>query len=166
MLISALINTIVSRRLYKVAKETKSVALEADALHLKTDVYTSAGVAVGLALILVTGIKWLDPVVAILVALFIIRESYSLLKRAFTPLLDTAWSDDEIEMLERKLNELKVNYHDLRTRGAGNYRFINIHVEIPKEESVGSAHKYCDEIEDALMASFENLSVTIHVEPS
>lgn len=166
MLISALINTIVSRRLYKVAKETKSVALEADALHLKTDVYTSAGVAVGLALILVTGIKWLDPVVAILVALFIIRESYSLLKRAFTPLLDTAWSDDEIEMLERKLNELKVNYHDLRTRGAGNYRFIDIHVEIPKEESVGSAHKYCDEIEDALMASFENLSVTIHVEPS
>lgn len=166
MLISALINLIVSRRLYKVAKETKSVALEADALHLKTDVYTSVGVAIGLALIFVTGIKWLDPAVAVLVALFIIKESYSLLKRAFTPLLDTAWSDDEIEQLEGKLKELKVNYHDLRTRGAGNYRFIDIHIEIPKDESVGNAHKYCDEIEESLMAAFENLSVTIHVEPS
>jgi len=69
MMISAIVNIIVSRKLYKVARETKSVALEADALHLKTDVYTSAGVAVGLGLILITGIKWLDPVVAILVAL-------------------------------------------------------------------------------------------------
>jgi cation diffusion facilitator family transporter len=165
MLISAGVNIIVSRMLYKVARETKSVALEADALHLKTDVYTSAGVAVGLALILITDIKWLDPVVAILVALFIIKESYSLLNRAFTPLLDTAWSEDEIDNLERKLNEMEVNYHDLRTRIAGNYRFIDIHVEIPRDESVGNAHKYCDMIENELTASYENLSVTIHVEP-
>ena len=165
MVISALINTFVSNRLYKVAKETKSVALEADALHLKTDVLTSAGVAVGLGLIIITGIKWLDPLVAILVACFIIRESYSLLKKAFTPLLDTAWSNSEIELLEEKLKELDVRYHDLRTRVAGNYRFIDIHVEIPREESVGDAHKYCDEIENRLMATFENLNVTIHVEP-
>ena len=165
MLISAGVNTIVSRMLYKVARETKSVALEADALHLKTDVYTSAGVAVGLALILITDIKWLDPVVAILVALFIIKESYSLLNRAFNPLLDSAWSDDEINDLERKLNEMEVNYHSLRTRVAGNYRFIDIHIEIPTDESVGNAHKYCDMIEDELTASYENLSVTIHVEP-
>jgi cation diffusion facilitator family transporter len=165
MIISAVVNTIVSRMLYKVARKTKSVALEADALHLKTDVYTSAGVAVGLALILITDIKWLDPVVAILVAIFIIKESYSLLTRAFTPLLDTAWSEDEIEKLERKLNEMEVNYHGLRTRIAGNYRFIDIHVEISSEDSVGNAHKYCDMIEDELTASYENLSVTIHVEP-
>jgi cation diffusion facilitator family transporter len=165
MLVSAGINTYVSRKLYKVAYETKSVALEADALHLKTDVYTSIGVAVGLALILLTGIKWLDPVVAILVALFIIKESYTLLKRAFTPLLDTAWNEDEIEDLERKLNKLEVNYHSLRTRVAGNYRFIDIHVEVPKEETVGDAHKYCDQIENALMDAYENLNVTIHVEP-
>lgn len=165
MVISAIANTIVSRRLYKVARETKSVALEADALHLKTDVYTSIGVAVGLALILITGIEWLDPVVAILVALFIIKESYSLLNKAFTPLLDSAWSVDEIEDLERKLNQMEVNYHSLRTRVAGNYRFIDIHVEIPETESVGSAHKYCDMIENELMEDYENLSVTIHVEP-
>jgi cation diffusion facilitator family transporter len=165
MLVSAAINAYVSHRLYKVAHETKSVALEADALHLKTDVYTSLGVAVGLGLILLTGIKWLDPAVAIMVALFIIKESVNLLSRAFTPLLDTAWNVDEIEDLERKLNKLKVNYHSLRTRIAGNYRFIDIHVEVPPEETVGDAHKYCDQIENELMASYENLNVTIHVEP-
>jgi cation diffusion facilitator family transporter len=166
MIISAIVNAIVSHRLYKVAKETNSVALEADALHLKTDVYTSLGVASGLGLILLTGINWLDPVVAILVALFIIRESYELLKRAFTPLLDTAWSDSEITALEATLSGLEVKYHDLRTRIAGNYRFIDIHVEIPGDVSVGNAHKYCDTIEDELKGIYENLVVTIHVEPT
>ncbi len=166
MLVSAIVNTIVSRRLYKVARETKSVALEADALHLKTDVYTSLGVAVGLGLIMLTGINWLDPVVAILVALFIIRESYYLLKRAFTPLLDTAWGTDEIEELEETLNRMEVNYHDLRTRVAGNYRFIDLHILIPEDVSVGNAHNYCDKIENELTGDYENLTVTIHVEPS
>src|SRR5450759_4795461 len=166
MLISAIVNFIVSRRLYKVARETNSVALEADALHLKTDVYTSLGVALGLGLILFTGINWLDPVVAIFVALFIIRESYHLLKRAFTPLLDTAWSDDEIKELEKTLNRLEVSYHDLRTRVAGNYRFIDLHIQIPGDVSVGSAHQYCDKIENELTRNYENLIVTIHVEQS
>lgn len=166
MLISAAINSIVSARLYKVARETKSVALEADALHLKTDVYTSLGVAVGLGLIMVTHITWLDPAIAILVALFIFREAYSLLMRAFRPLLDTAWSNTEIRGLEEKLGELKVNYHDLRTRVAGNYRFIEIHIQIPEDVSVGNAHKYCDQIENMLTSEYPNLSVTIHVEPT
>jgi cation diffusion facilitator family transporter len=165
MIVSAIVNLLVSRRLYKVARETKSVALEADALHLKTDVYTSAGVAAGLGLILITGIMWLDPVVAIIVALFIIKESYFLLRRAFTPLLDTAWSEDEIGDLEKRLHDLGVSYHDLRTRVAGNYRFIDIHVEMPENESVGDAHKYCDVIEDKLTSTYENLTITIHVEP-
>ncbi len=165
MLISAIVNAIVSRKLYKVARETNSVALEADALHLKTDVYTSLGVAIGLGLIMITDIMWLDPVVAILVALFIIRESYNLLKRAFTPLLDTAWAVEEISELEEVLKKLKVSYHDLRTRLAGNYRFVDIHVEIPENVSVGDAHDYCDKIENELTTKYENLTVTIHVEP-
>lgn len=165
MAISAVVNIIVSRRLYKVARETKSVALEADALHLKTDVYTSAGVALGLLLIIVTDIRWLDPAVAILVALFIIWESFELLRRAFWPLLDSAWGEDEIAELKIKLNQMGVNYHELRTRKAGNYRFIDIHVEVPGTESVGNAHQYCDMIEDELTAAFENLNVTIHIEP-
>jgi cation diffusion facilitator family transporter len=166
MLISAIVNTIVSRRLYKVARATNSVALEADALHLKTDVYTSLGVSLGLGLIMLTNINWLDPVVAILVALFIIKESYNLLKRAFTPLIDTAWSETEIEELEKRLIGLKVNYHNLRTRVAGNYRFVDIHIQIPEDVTVGSAHKYCDKVENELTSIYENLTVTIHVEPT
>lgn len=166
MLISAIVNTFVSGRLYKVARATSSVALEADALHLKTDIFTSLGVAVGLGLIMATGINWLDPVIAILVALFIIREAYLLLTKAFTPLLDTAWSSNEIDELEKRLNGLDVSYHDLRTRVAGNYRFVDIHIQIPEDVSVGSAHKYCDKIESELTSFYNNLTVTIHVEPS
>jgi cation diffusion facilitator family transporter len=166
MLIAAIVNVIVSRRLYKVARETGSVALEADALHLKTDVYTSLGVAAGLGLILITGKTWLDPLVAIMVALFIIRESYNLLKRAFMPLLDEAWKEDEIMELEHKLDLLQVNYHELRTRVAGTYRFVDLHIEIPEYVSVGDAHKYCDKIENELKKDYEHLNITIHVEPS
>lgn len=166
MFVSAVVNTYVSRRLYKVARETNSVALEADALHLKTDVYTSLGVAIGLGLIIVTGINWLDPVIAILVALFIVREAYFLMVKAFTPLLDTAWSVSEIDTLEKRLKDLEVSYHDLRTRVAGNYRFIDLHIQIPEDVSVGSAHKYCDKIENELTSVYQNLTVTIHVEPS
>jgi len=165
MVISAIVNLFVSRMLYKVAKETNSLALEADALHLKTDVYTSAGVAVGLALIYITKIHWLDPVVAILVALLILKESYTLLRKAFLPLLDEAWNDNEVKDLEKTLSEMKVNYHGLRTRLAGNYRFVDLHVEIPKDQSVGDAHKYCDMIEESLAKKFDNINVTIHVEP-
>jgi cation diffusion facilitator family transporter len=166
MLVSAIVNIIVSKRLYKVARETNSVALEADALHLKTDVYTSLGVAVGLGLIMITGITWLDPVVAMLVAIFIIRESYHLMMRAFTPLLDTAWGAEDIAELEKTLVRLEVSYHDLRTRLAGNYRFIEFHIQIPEYESVGNAHQYCDKIENELTSNYKNLTVTIHVEPS
>lgn len=166
MLISAIANIFVSRKLYKVARSTNSIALEADALHLKTDVYTSLGVSIGLGLIAITGINWLDPVIAILVALFIIKEAYHLLRKAFTPLIDTAWNNDEIIELEKRLTGLDVSYHDLRTRVAGNYRFIDIHIQIPENETVGSAHRYCDKIENELRSVYENLTVTIHVEPS
>ncbi len=166
MFVSAAINALVSRRLYKTARATKSIALEADALHLKTDVYTSLGVAVGLILILLTGVKWIDPVIAVLVALLIIYESYMLLKKAFSPLLDESWSDSEISVLQGKLKQMNVNYHDLRTRIAGNYRFLDLHVVIPENESVGDAHRYCDMIEEELSKTYENLSVTTHVEPS
>jgi cation diffusion facilitator family transporter len=166
MAISAFINTLVSSKLYKVARKTKSIALEADALHLKTDVYTSLGVAAGLGLILITGLKWLDSVIALLVAILIIFEAFSLLKKAFSPLLDTAWGDNEIKVIENKLNQMKVNYHDLRTRVAGNYKFIDLHIEMPENESVGDAHRYCDMIEEELSKNYDNLTVTIHVEPS
>lgn len=166
MVIAAVVNIIVSRQLYRVARETNSVALEADALHLKTDVYTSFGVAAGLGLIMLTGKTWLDPLVAILVALFIIYESALLMKRAFLPLIDVAWKEDELYELEKTLNEMNVQYHELRTRIAGNYRFVDLHVEIPEDITVGNAHRYCDNIENELKKKYSNLNITIHVEPS
>lgn len=165
MLISAGVNFLVSRRLYKVAKETHSVALEADALHLKTDVYTSLGVAVGLVLMLITKQHWLDPVIAILVALLIIRESYQLLKRAFFPLLDVAWDPSELNQLQHIFESLEVKYHDLKTRKAGNYRFIDFHIEMSPQVPFEKVHDFCNLIESEIDRTFENVQITIHAEP-
>jgi divalent metal cation (Fe/Co/Zn/Cd) transporter len=101
-----------------------------------------------------------------IVALFIIYESVNLLTKAFSPLMDVAWKENEIANLEDTLKLMRVNYHELRTRIAGNYRFIDLHIEIPADVSVGNAHKYCDEIENELKNRYQNLNITIHVEPA
>jgi len=110
MLASAIINFFISRKLYKVAKQYDSIALEADALHLKVDIYTSLGVAAGLLLIKLTGYYLLDPIVAIIVALMILRESFVLLKNAYAPLLDTKLPDEEIKIITKAIekNNLKI----------------------------------------------------------
>ncbi len=165
MTFSGAVNTFVSWKLYKTARATRSVALEADALHLKTDVYTSLGVAGGLALIAITGITWIDSITAIILAILILSESYRLMKKAFSPLIDSAWPEEDIKALQKTLDDMGVNYHDLRTRAAGNYLFVDLHVEMAKDESVENSHKYCDLIEEKLNQQFKNLNVTIHVEP-
>lgn len=165
MLISALVNTLVSRRLYKVAKKTHSVALEADALHLKTDVYTSLGVAFGLILIWLTKILWLDPIIAIFVAALILWESYQLLKKAFSPLLDVAWDKEELGQLTDLFGQLNVRYHNLKTRKAGNYRFIDFHIEMDASMPFEQVHEFCSQIEFKIKEEFTNVQITIHPEP-
>ncbi len=165
MAISAVVNTFVSRKLYKVARETDSVALEADALHLKTDVITSAGVALGLALMWITGWHILDPIIAVLVAMLIIWESWMLLRKAFSPLLDTALSVKELEKLEDILAEMEVKYHGLRTRAAGHQRFVEFHLDVPAKETIETIHRQCDLIEEKLESEFRDISVIIHPEP-
>ena len=167
MIISAAVNTGVSWYLYKVAKETGSVALEADALHLKTDVYTSLGVALGLGLIWLTGYHILDPIAALLVSTLIIKESYSLLMRAYKPLLDEALTPEEIELIcgiiDRYCKE-NIKYHDLRTRRAGNFRYVDFHLNLDENLTVKQAHEICDRIEEDIKQSLVNCEVTIHVE--
>ncbi len=165
MAVSAVVNTLVSRRLYKVARQTDSVALEADALHLKTDVITSAGVAIGLALIWLTGWHVLDPIIALAVAVIIIYESYMLLRKAFFPLLDTALSPDEMNKLTGILEEMKINYHDLKTRAAGHQRFVELHLDVPPHDTIETIHGQCDVIEERLRREFRDISVVIHPEP-
>lgn len=168
MFISAAVNFLVSRRLYKVAREEESVALEADALHLKVDVYTSLGVGAGLLLIYITKINFLDPVVAILIAIFILKESYDMLKRAFSPLVDSRISDAEIQIIESSIAQLdrnKVDFHDLRTRRSGNIKHIDFHLDLPENMTVAEAHDICDRIENEIEEKLRNTKILIHVEP-
>jgi cation diffusion facilitator family transporter len=165
MLVSALVNTIVSRRLYRVAKETDSFALEADALHLKTDVFSSVGVAIGLGLIWITKLYFLDPVVAILIALFILIESFKMLKKAYTPLIDVSLDDEDIQLIEREIRNLNLKAHEVRTRKAGNYKFVDMHLEMDPEIPLKKVHEMCDQLEKILKQRINNLDVNIHVEP-
>jgi cation diffusion facilitator family transporter len=174
MAISAMVNFFISHRIYKVAKATDSIALEADALHLKVDVYTSLGVAGGLLLMMILGyfsnsllVHYLDPVIAILVALLILRESFILFKKAYAPLLDEALSEEEVEQIKVLIGRYcseTVNYHGLRTRKAGNYRYLDFHLNVPAGMSVKEAHDLCDAIEEEVKNNMDHTEVTIHVE--
>jgi cation diffusion facilitator family transporter len=174
MTISSVMNFFVSRMLYKEAKKSDSIALEADALHLKLDIYTSLGVAIGLFLMFFLGhfiknsiIHYLDPVIAILVALLILRESFILFKKAYAPLLDEALSEVEVQKIMTIINNHcsgVINYHGLRTRKAGNYRYVDFHLTVPAILSVKEAHDLCDSIEEDIKNILSNTEVTIHVE--
>jgi cation diffusion facilitator family transporter len=166
MLISSIVNYFVSGRLSRVAKETGSVAIEADSLHLRTDVYTSAGVAVGLFLIWLTGRRVFDPVAAILVALFILKEAYVLLRKAFLPLLDISWDLHDINRLEKIIAGFHVKFHGLKTRKSGNYRFVEFHIEMPEEMPLAEVHEICDKLEAAVVKEFKQTEISIHPEPT
>jgi cation diffusion facilitator family transporter len=167
MCISAIVNTVVSWYLYKVAKETGSVALEADALHLKADVLTSLGVAAGLGLIWLTDYHILDPIFALLVSILILKESYTLMMKAYKPLLDESLSDEEVNQIRGILGKYikdNVKYHDLRTRRAGHYRYIDLHLNLDGNLTVRESHSLCDSIEADIKQQLVNTEVTIHVE--
>ncbi len=167
MLLSAITNLFVSRYLYKVARRTGSVALEADALHLKTDVYTSGGVAAGLLIIWFTGIPYLDPVIAILVALLILWESFSMFRKAFEPLLDVSIPEGELNIIRNILDShsgAKIGYHNLRTRKSGHFRYIDFHLTMDDQLTVKQAHQICDIIEAEIKKVLPDSEITIHVE--
>jgi len=168
MMASALINLFVSRRLYRVAKETDSIALKADALHLSTHVYTSAGVGISLAVIYFTGWHFLDPIAAIVVASYILKEAFEILIEAFKPLADASLPPEEIQLIEETIkNNLgkAVDFHMLRARKAGSNREADFHLEVPGNMSVLESHDLCDRIEHKLQSQLPKLKVTIHVEP-
>jgi len=173
MLVSGIVNLVVSRVLYRVARREQSVALEADALHLRTDVYSSLGVAGGLLAIVllrqVLGVAWafyLDPVVAIVIAIAILFEAWKMLKKAFGPLLDTSISADELAAVEASVaRHPETSLHAVRTRRAGGKKHIDFHLAVPAGMSVRESHDLCDAIEQELEARLSNTSVLIHIEP-
>ncbi|MEN6462268.1 MAG: cation diffusion facilitator family transporter [Syntrophomonas sp.] len=169
MSFSALMNFLVSNYLLKVGRETDSVALEADGMHLRTDVYTSLGVFAGLALIKITGFQIFDPVAAILVACLIIKAAYELTRKAFMPLIDSALDEEYIALTESILQEYQddiVEYHKLRTRKAGRESHIDLHLVLSSDKSIREAHELCDEIESKIYEKIPHSQVLIHVEPS
>jgi cation diffusion facilitator family transporter len=166
--ISALVNFYVSRKIMKVAKHAESIALEADAYHLTTDVYTSIGVFIGLVLIHFTGNPIFDPVLAIIVALMILKASYDLTKRSVSGIMDVKLSDEEEELIKSIIDEHYSDYaefHNLRSRMSGAERFVDLHLVLPKNQPVIEAHDFCDHLEKDIKEKIPNLSILIHVEP-
>jgi len=166
--LSALLNFLISRYLMKVAKRHRSLALEADALHLRTDVWTSAGVFVGLIAVRVTNEFVIDPIIAIVVAAIIIRAAIMLTRRSTFELLDhslTAEEEAAITETIRVVTGESSAYHGLRTRRSGRESFIDFHLVLPKALPIEKAHQLCDEIEAKIIARLPNSNLTIHVEP-
>ena len=167
MFISGLVNLIVSRYLYKVARETDSVALEADALHLKTDIYTSWGVSIGLTLIYFTGFYWMDPFIAILVALFIVYEAYEMLLKAFNPFLDSAISDEEIKKITSAIEDnllCTYNYSGLKTRKSGPINHIQFVLSTIGETHLNDACVARNILRQKIIDTIPNSEVTVVLE--
>ena len=167
MAFSALLNGVVSYYLFKVGKETDSQALIADAHHLAADIWGSIGVFLSLTLIHFTGWHWLDPVVAILIGLWILRTGLKLSLTGVGDLIDTALPEDE----ETKIREILDSdpriyaYHQLRSRKSGSVRMVDLHIHLHKQLSLEDAHRISHEIEEALEKALPNLDIMIHVEP-
>jgi cation diffusion facilitator family transporter len=165
---ASLINLLVARRLFRAGRAYQSITLEADAHHLMSDVWTSAGVVGGVSAAALTGWQRLDPLIAILVAVNIMRTGASILRRSLMGLLDTAIPEE----LQQKISEILVRhasegvrFHALRTRQAGAWRFIDFHVLVPGSWSVQRGHDLLERIEEEVRAAVPNSTVFTHLEP-
>lgn len=167
MIASIIINFFVSRNLFRVAKATQSHALEADALHLQADIWTSAGVLAGLVAIKVTGLYWLDPAIAIFVAMIIFKAGFEMTVTNIRELTDLALPDEENAMIEDILNNhpMVKGFTHLRTRRSGSKRVIDVHLKLDPELHLADAHNACNEIESRIRAIFSPCDILIHQEP-
>ena len=149
------------------AEENGSMALEGDSKHLLSDVVTSAGVAVGLLVAEYTGLAVLDPVMALLVALLIVRMGVKLVLKSSRLLMDLHDPEEErriMEVLESHVSD-SVDFHDLKTRRSGNEVYAEVHLSVDPTLSVEEAHNLADHLEDDLRSELPNTRITIHGEP-
>ncbi|MEO5733920.1 MAG: cation diffusion facilitator family transporter [Rubrivivax sp.] len=166
--VSSIMNGVLAWSMLRKARAVGSVALEGDARHLYTDVWTSVGVVVGLLAVKATGWQWLDPVVAIAVALNILREGGSLVMRSASGLMDEAISPQTRERIDQVLRGF--DRHDIRfdhivTRRAGQRRFIDLHLHMPASWTLRRAAALRAEVEQALMEAVPGLRATIELLP-
>lgn len=166
--ISAVVNLLVSRKLMEVARRTDSLALEADAYHLKTDVWTSAGVFLALVLIHFTDVHLLDPAIALVVAAFIVKAAYDITRRSAEGLVDHSLPEEEIRLIERimKAHESDyVNFHRLRARKAGSERQIDLHLTVPRHLNIKEGHDLAEHLAHEIRKELPQSVVVIHIEP-
>lgn len=166
--LASVINLATGRILLGVGQRYKSITLEADAHHLLTDVWTSVGVIVGVGLVSVSGWLWLDPIVAILVAINIVWTGWQLLRRSAAGLMDASLPDAEIDAINGVLDRYRkegLEFHALRTRQAGARAFVSLHVLVPGSWTVQHGHDWSERIEADIRAAVANAHVTTHVEP-
>lgn len=153
----------------KSARHHRSMALEGDARHLMTDVWTSAGVVVGVGLVALTSWNWLDPVVAIGVALNILREGASLMWKSSQGLMDNALEADVLADIEKTLREFEhhtIRFDHISTRRSGQRRFVDMHMHMPASWTLGRAAAVRAAVEQALMSAVPGLRATIQLLPS
>ncbi len=165
---ASVLNGMLAWAMLRKAREARSVALEADARHLFTDVWTTAGVVVGLGAVLVTGWTWLDPVVAIAVAANIVREGGRLVWRASQGLMDHAVEADVRAQIERTLAEFAhpaIRFDHVVTRRAGQRRFVDLHMHMPSSWTLGRAASLRGSVEQALMSAVPGLRASIQLLP-
>ncbi len=171
MILSIIVNLFVARYVLSQAKNFDSIALEADAWHIKTNAYSSGGVLIGLLIIRFTGLNFLDAIFAIGVALFIIKVSYDILRKSFTGLVDVKLPEEEENKIAAIINSHNekygylVGFHDLRSRKAGRERHLDLHLVVCKDEKVKEVHDLCDHLEMDINKAFPKSHVVIHVEP-
>ena len=166
---ASVINLVVGTALLRVGRRHRSLTLVADGKHLLTDVVTSAGVVVGIALVAILGWEWLDPVVALLVGVNILVTGSGLVRRSVMGLLDAALPPDDVAAVEAVLaryrSEHGVEFHAVRSRESGRKRFVYVHLLVPDDWTVAHAHSIADSLEaDVAAALFDTVTFT-HIEP-
>ena len=167
MAFAVVANFMVSSYLFYVAKKADSVSLYADAEHLRTDIFSSLGVLIGLILIKITDIVILDPIIAIIVAIIIIKAGYSISKETLNNLLDGSLPKEDMKKIESILDKnISIKgYKDLRTRKVGQCKDIEVTIFFEPNLTIAQCHKICDEIEAEFAKSFSNMTIIIHPEP-
>lgn len=167
--VAALMNLVVARILSRAGDDYESITLKADSQHLMTDVWTSGGVLVGVGAVGLTGWVWLDPVIAILVAMQIIYSGFVLVRKAVHGLMDASLPVEEVakvvEILESYTQPEGIEYHALRSRQSGSLRFVSFHIQVPGGWTVQHGHTFLEEIEDAIRQQLPSVSVFTHLEP-
>jgi cation diffusion facilitator family transporter len=166
--VSSAMNGVLAWAMLRKAHEHRSMALEADARHLITDVWTSAGVVIGIVAVVATGWLWLDPVVAILVALNILREGASLVRRSADGLMDRALEPEVQAQIDATLETFRhkaIRFDHLVTRRAGQRRFVDLHMHMPSSWTLGRAAAVRTSVEQALMSAVPGLRATIQLLP-